>query len=47
MGSDSANLISSGRSFQSFGARTEKAMSPLVLSLDTGRKSTLLPEDND
>ena len=45
MGSDSLNLISSGKSFQSFGARMEKALSPLVLSLDTGRNSSLLPED--
>ena len=45
MGSDSVNLISSGKSFQSFGARMEKALSPLVMSLDTGRNSSLLPED--
>ena len=45
MSSDSVNLISSGNSFQSFGARMEKALSPLVMSLDTGRNSSLLPED--
>ena len=45
MGSDSVNLISSGKSFQSFSVRMEKALSPLVLSLDTVRNSSLLPAD--
>ena len=46
MVSNSVNLISAGKSFQSFGARMEKALSPLVMSLDTGRTSSLLPEED-
>lgn len=41
--SDSAGLTSSGSKFQSWGALTAKARSPLVLSGDSGTASRALP----